>query len=171
MTSANKKYRFTGKTIVFEGHTLHEIQYVNGPYQYQTGGWIEGEHNLSHEGNCHVLGGAKVFGNARIIENAFVSHRGIVKDNAVIKKSAQVTGYAVVGGDTIVAGGSQIMGCAKVFFYSKGSEEDLEKPHIRGSSQIYGDTIVEATGYILDTIIDVAEVSGELDLERTKLKF
>ena len=171
MTSLTIKYRFTGNTIDFEGHTLHEIRYVNGPYQYQTGGWIESEKNLSHEGNCHVLNGAKVFGNARVIENAFVTHRAIVKDNAVIKKSAVVTGYAVVGGDTIVAGGSKIMGYANVFFYSTPSDLKLEKPHIRGNSQIYGNTRVEATGYILDTILDVGEVSGELDLERTKMKF
>lgn len=62
-----KKYKFTGQTMEFEGVTLRRIRYIsNGRYFNKggLGGWIEGKHNLSHEGDCAVLLNAKVFGNA-----------------------------------------------------------------------------------------------------------
>ena len=68
------------------------------------GGFISGEENLSHEGNCWVFGNAKVDGNAWVFENAWVSGNAEVFGDARVYGGARVSGDAHVSGSSIVNG-------------------------------------------------------------------
>jgi hypothetical protein len=53
------KYEFTGETKIVGGVTLKRIRaLIDFPFPSiragTLGGWLEYEHNLSHEGNCWV---------------------------------------------------------------------------------------------------------------------
>lgn len=166
-----KKYEFTGETIIFEGRTLHRIRYIRDigfVCKGEIGGWIEGEHNLSHEGDCRLLQEAKVFGNACIMECSYVINNAIIKDNAQIKGYAEVYGETVIGADTIISGNSRIMGESIISFYSTCKDGES---HISGSTIIEGETRIEATGTISHCEMSSVRFFGHLNLkDRTYYK-
>jgi hypothetical protein len=69
-----KKYEFTGATVEFFGHTLRQIRRLSDG---ELGGWIQGEHNLSHYGACWAHSYARVCGDARVSDDAKV-HSGAI---------------------------------------------------------------------------------------------
>ena len=160
-----KKYMFTGETMIFQGHTLQRIQYVEGVgfvRKGEVGGWIESESNLSHEGMCLILDEAKVFGNAKVMEDAFIVGESIVKDNAQVKGNVELYGQVVVGADTIVSENTRIIGEAIILFYATSEENEV---NISGSTIIEGHTKIEATGTIFQSEINCVELSGHLKIE------
>ena len=69
------------------------------------GGYVDGEHNLSHEGNCWISSvDAEVSDNARIEGNAKILDYARVSGNAVVSGHAEVTGRARLLGDAKVSG-------------------------------------------------------------------
>lgn len=161
-----KKYRFTGNQMTFEGHVLREIFYirdVSHVCEGAIGGWIEGEHNLSHEGDCLVLEEAKVFGHAHIMNNAVVGEYAIIKDNAQIRDNVLVYGESVVGADTIVSGESKIFGKSHIYFFSNPFEINKNETHISGHS-IIQDCKIEATGRIINSDLEDIVLDGTVDL-------
>ena len=50
------------------------------------GGYVSGEHNLSHDGLCWVYDNAIVLSNARVCGNAFVDGYAGIYGNAIIKE-------------------------------------------------------------------------------------
>lgn len=84
----SKKYEFTDETIEVDGHTLHRIRAVRCFSDVKAGdlgGWIEKEHNLSHEDHAWVYGEGKVYGDARVIDDARVLSCAKVYGNASIE--------------------------------------------------------------------------------------
>ena len=67
------------------------------------GGFVSGEHNLAHEGDCWVHGDALVHEAARVYENAQVY------ENAHVYIGAQVYGDARVYGDALVRGDARVL--------------------------------------------------------------
>lgn len=64
-----KKYELTDEILKVGGRVLHRINALRNfgnIKQGEIGGWIENEDNLSHCGDCWVLGNAKVYGNAKV---------------------------------------------------------------------------------------------------------
>lgn len=168
-----KKYEFTGETMQFEGHTLKRIRYIrsfsqniaNEITEGELGGWLEGEHNLSHDGTCFVSEEAKVFGNAEVIEDAIICNTSVVKDNAKISGSCYLYSKCVVGADTILAGNTTV-GDSHIYFYSKLLNNDTEAnpvlANIGGESWIENSTI-EATGFLMDIELKNRKLFGDLD--------
>jgi len=74
----------------------------------EIGGYVDGEHNLSHDGNCWVYGDALVYGNAQVSGNAWVY------GDAWVYGNAQVSGNAWVFGNALVFGNAQVSGDAWV---------------------------------------------------------
>jgi len=74
------------------------------------GGYIEGEHNLSHDYNAWVCGDAWVSGDARVYDNARVSGNARVYGNAQVFGNARVSGNAWVSGDARVCGDAWVSG-------------------------------------------------------------
>lgn len=86
-----KKYELTDETMVFHGITLHRIKALKdfgNVKSGEIGGWIESEHNLSHNGDCWVADNAKVFDDARVFCDAEIhgdSHVKCYNDYIVFK--------------------------------------------------------------------------------------
>ncbi len=97
------KYVFTGKTVTVVGHVLRQIRAVRDTSYVtagETGGFIEFESNLSHEGNCWVGDNAKVYGYL-----AFVRDDAIVTDGAIVNGRTDISGNALICGNSRVCGG------------------------------------------------------------------
>ena len=96
-----KKYELIKTdTICAYGRTLFRVRYLcdieNIVAAGDIGGYIEGEYNLSQQGNSVVLGDAEVYGNAKVCGDA------------------KVYGNAKVCGDAMVFGNAKVCGDAKV---------------------------------------------------------
>ena len=86
-----KKYKFTGKTRRGFGRILHQIRALvplPGVEAGACGGWIEGERNLSHDGDCWVFGDASVCDNAQVLDNALIYDAARVYGNAKVYDGA-----------------------------------------------------------------------------------
>ena len=98
-----KKYELTKemKTLA-HGTVLHRIRALMdiprfGVKAGELGGFVEGENNLSQDGNAWVSGDSRVYGNALVSGNAFVFG------------DARVSGEARVSGDAKVSANSDYM--------------------------------------------------------------
>lgn len=79
------------------------------------GGYVQGESNLSQQGNAWVYGDARVSGNAWVSGNAQVSGNARVSGNAWVYGNARVYGNAQVSGNACVSGNAQVSGDAWVY--------------------------------------------------------
>ncbi|GAC42784.1 hypothetical protein [Paenibacillus popilliae] len=122
-----RKYEFTGETIEHSGTvTLHRIRAVRDFDDVKVGdvgGWIESEHNLSHNGDCWLYGNSKVFECGQVGGNAKIKHSNVfnnaqilgnitvcssnVYDSAVVIGRAQIE-QSQLGQHARISGGSQI---------------------------------------------------------------
>ena len=129
-----KKYELIKTdTICAYGRTLFRVRYLcdieNIVAAGDIGGYIEGEYNLSQQGNSVVLGDAEVYGNAKVCGDAKVY------GNAEVCGDAEVYGNAEVCGDAMVFGNAEVYGNAKVC----GDAE------VYGNAEVCGDAKVQST--------------------------
>ena len=78
-------------TIEYKGRALHRIKALRDFRDVKKGdigGYIEGETNLSHEGNCWIFDNAKVYDNADVYGDAQVYDNAEVCGSANIKNSS-----------------------------------------------------------------------------------
>ena len=90
---------------------LRNFEYI---FRGQRGGLIEGEHNLSHKGNCWVDYNGKVYGQAHVKQDAVVSNyvevcgRARIEDNSYIEGDedapVKIRGHAIVTHDSFIKG-------------------------------------------------------------------
>ena len=109
-----KKYELTNESITLDNGTkLYHIRALKdfGDVKAgEIGGYVQGEKNLSQEGNAwvyddaRVSGNAEVCGDARVFGNAWVSGNAWVYDDARVSGNAEVCGDAWVFGDAWVSG-------------------------------------------------------------------
>ena len=97
--------------ILYQVKALRDFAYVKTG---DLGGWIEKEHNLSHEGDCWVYDDATVSGNARVFDNAKVYGNAIVYGNARVSGNAEVFDNARVIGNALVSGNARVFDNALV---------------------------------------------------------
>ena len=120
------------------------------------GGYVQGENNLSHDGNCWIYDNAVVRDNARIYNNAIIEdyaavcHDAKIWGDARILHCAQVYGNAEVCGDAVVCNSANVYHNARVF----------------GNAIIRDNAIVRGDARIFDYVIvcDNAEVRGEVNV-------
>lgn len=109
------------------------------------GGFVEGEHNLSHEGDCWVYHSAQVYGKARVDKDAKIKDQAIVRENAKVSDSAIVAGQseifqnAFIYGEAIVDGLSTVYGNAQVF----GKVNVIGHSKVHDDAWLYGDLVVD----------------------------
>lgn len=149
-----KKYEFTGETKKVEGHTLHRIRAIRtitDPNVYgweisagRTGGWIESEKNLSHEGAAWVNRDACVYGDAEVSGNALVDDNALVSGHVKVYDDAQVYGDAEVGGDAEVFGNARVHGNAEVYGFA----------HVYGEAFVCGSAEVRGTATLSEGCIN-----------------
>ena len=116
----SKKYELTNETkTLADGTVLHRIRALMDILRFgvkagELGGFVEGENNLSQDGDAWVSGDAEVYGNARVYSNAAVSGDAKVFGNAEIYGDARVFGNAKVFGKAWVFGNAWVCGDAEV---------------------------------------------------------
>ena len=115
----SKKYELTNETkTLADGTVLHRIRALMEPRfgveAGELGGFVEGENNLSQDGDAWVYGDACVSGNARVSGNAWVSGYAKVSGDAWVSGDAKVYGDAWVSCDAEVYGNAEVYGKARV---------------------------------------------------------
>ena len=151
-----RKYELTEETIIHEGATLHRIKALldfGGVEAGDLGGYIEGERNLSHYGNCWVGG------NAIVWDNALVGGNAIVYGDAQIYGDARVSGNAIVSGDARVYGEAQVSGKARV----SGDARVYGEAQVSGEAMVYGKAMVYGEAQVSGEamVYGEAQVSGD----------
>lgn len=144
----NRKYEFTDYILNHHGIILRRIKRISDG---ALGGWIENEHNLSHEGTCWVDNDAKVFGNARIYGNARIFENAKAFGNAKMFGCTNIFGNASVSDDAWVFENSSIFGNAKI----------SGKVKIYGNAMVFGNAKVYKNAFIYGNaqVCEDAEVS------------
>lgn len=150
----SKKYEFTGETKVNkQGKTLHRIRSLVEFDEVRVGsigGWIEGEHNLSHEGKAWVESNAEVFDRAVVRDNARVTGSAIVCEYAVIHDNAWVHDFSTVKGSAEIGGTCKTFGWCEIKGQSRlrGNVQVGEEAVISGYISLTGDDVIKGTARI-----------------------
>ena len=116
-----KKYELTKeKETLADGTVLHRIRALRDIPRFcvkagELGGFVEGENNLSQDGDAWVYGDACVYGDAEVYDNAEVYGKAWVYGNARVFGNAKVYGKSWVYVNARVFGNAKIYGDAKVF--------------------------------------------------------
>ena len=153
----NKKYELTDETIEWYGRTLYRIRAVKDfrdVKKGELGGYVQGEHNLSHYDDCWI------YDNAKVYDDAFVCNSAIVFDNARASGNATVSGNAIVCNNAIVRNSARICNSAIVFDNAIVSGNAIVFDNVRAS----GNAIVSGYAIVSDNafICNNAEVGGNV---------
>jgi predicted acyltransferase (DUF342 family) len=98
----SKKYELTDYDVSTNLYRIKALRDFGNVKAGDIGGWVEGEDNLSHLGDCWVFGNAQVYDNAQVSGNAWVYENARVYGNARVSGNAWVSGGAWVSGDASV---------------------------------------------------------------------
>lgn len=120
------------------------------------GGLVEGEHNLSQEGNCWVYFDAQVYDTARVYGNAKIYGPSLVYEDSTVYGDAKVFGRARVFGNARVFQNAEVYGDARVC----GGSTVIGFAHVYGNSLVTG----KAKVYGSARIFDEAEVLGTVEV-------
>ena len=129
-----KKYELT-ETVYrnfYRIKALKDFQLITGEMvkKGDLGGLVDGEHNLSQEGNCWigyntvvydnsiVSGNAVMQDNSIVCGNSIVSGNAVMKDNSWAYDNSTVSGNAVMQDNSVVCGNSIVSGNAIMKDYS-----------------------------------------------------
>lgn len=135
------------------------------------GGFVESEHNLSHEGDCWIYGDAKVVEKARVYQDAKVMDNAemygesvakgnaILRDHAILFDNAKITMYAQVKGGAMLWDDSEVRESAVVEDYA----ELVNKALIRGYAVVGGNAKISDASVISGNskIGGIATIGGE----------
>ena len=129
------------------------------------GGFVEGEHNLSQEGDCWISG------NASVLDTASVQGDALVSGDAMVLESAQVSGTSIVSGNASVYGYAQILDNATVYDNARveGDAVIFESAKIFGDAEVYGNAHVFGDAEVSDSalvyeearVYGTSKISGE----------
>lgn len=165
-----KKYKILASTMrIHRGKPHYRIKALVDILEYgirkgDLGGWVNGEHNLSHEGNCWVANEATVTDSACVKDNAFICNKVEVMDNAIVSGDAYISDNVVVADNAFVSDHTYVFGQvyvlddAKIIDHAQVSEEAV----------ISGDSIIQDYARVKDsaritwdsTVRDHANVFG-----------
>ena len=120
------------------------------------GGYVSGEHNLSHNDFCWIYNDAQVYDNAIVSDDAQVYDSAIVSGSAIVSDSAQVYGDAQISDNAIVYGHAQVSGSAQVSGYALVSG----RAQVYGSAIVFGSAIVSDYARVYGRVYGNAQVSG-----------
>ena len=115
----NRKYELLSDDTItaHDGSALYRIRALRdfgGVKAGELGGYVAGEHNLSHEGTSWVADDALVYGDAFVSNDALVYGDARVFGDALVYGDARVFGDALVYDDALVYGNARVYGDALV---------------------------------------------------------
>lgn len=149
----NKKYELTREISVSGPKPVHRIRALRDFGDVKAGdlgGWVEGEHNLSHSGNCWVYNNARVYDGARVVDDAKVYDEAEVCDYALVYNKAVIDGRAKVYGSATVYDKAKVCGRARVYDQAK----------VYGHAKIYSNAQIHG----FSSVCGCAEVNGRADI-------
>nr|DAI43048.1 MAG TPA: Putative transferase, nesg, ydcK, Structural Genomics.38A [Caudoviricetes sp.] len=143
----NDRKKLLGGQTVYRIRALRDFGNVKAG---DLGGYIAGEHNLSHDGTCWVYDEATVCSNARIVEEAKVKHHAKIGGNAQLrhfakaKDRAQVYGNVVMYARSVVKGFAELGDRVNLFDNSvvRGRAKLFNRVKVYGSVVISGDIAI-----------------------------
>ena len=109
-----KKYELTEQHPDTGLYCIKALRDFGNVAKGDIGGWIEGEKNLSHEGDAWVYGNAEVSGNARVYGDAEVSGNARVSGDAWVSRAKHTSNVwtMTLGKHTITVDGDYLnIGC------------------------------------------------------------
>lgn len=170
-----KKYELLeDDKIVVDGYTLYRIRAVRSfadVKEGDLGGYIAGEHNLSHEGGCWVYDNAVVFGNARVLGNARVYGVAEVSGYAQVFDNAQVYGRARVYDDAWVFNNARVFANAQIYgnAYMCDNAQVFDNAQVSACAWVYGDAQVSGDARVHgDAVVNGSSaVRGDADIATT----
>ena len=114
----DKKYEMIESNIkgLYRVKALKDFGYVK---KGDIGGYVQNEHNLSHEGYCWAYDNAKVYNEARIYGNSEISGCAVIDGNAQIHGDSEVWDYAIIRDNALIYGDSVISGNAFIGGYTE----------------------------------------------------
>lgn len=109
-----RKYELTDETYELNSGTMlfriRALKNFNDVKKGDLGGFVQGGHNLSHEGQAWVYNNAKVFGNAQVYDNASIRNEAKVGYNAKVSGFAHICGQAKIYDNAKVSGMAVVSG-------------------------------------------------------------
>ena len=167
--------------IEFDGRKLYRIRALKdfrNVKKGETGGYIESERNLSHEGEAWVYGNACVSGDARISDDAWVYGNAQVYGNARVYGDAWVSGNAQVYGNACVYGDAQVYGNAQV----SGNAQVLNRHSVvwfsnvgteNGTLTVYcgKNGLIATRGCLTGSVEEFLDKSAKVHDEKTKREY
>jgi hypothetical protein len=125
-------------------HRIRALRDFEGVTAGDLGGYVEGEHNLSQEGNCWLFDNAKACGKSSVSGNASVACAAMISDNAKVYGSARVLDRVRVEGNAEVYGNSQLFGEAEVSGDAKVYDNAVVMgfAHLQGTVYVHGDALL-----------------------------
>ena len=109
----NQTFKYTDDKFCHAFYQIRALRDFGDVKKGELGGFVEYEHNLSHDGDCWVYGNAKVFENAWISGNAQITGDAQISGNAIISGNAQISGNTTIYGNAKISGYSTITGNSK----------------------------------------------------------
>ncbi len=90
----------------FRIKALKDFQLITGEMvkKGDLGGAVNGEHNLSQEGNCWIEFEARVFDNSTVSGNAVMKGNSWAKDNSIVSGNAVMKDHSCAKGDSRISG-------------------------------------------------------------------
>ncbi len=118
---------------VYRIKALKDFQLITGEmiHKGDFGGRVEGEHNLSQEGNCWIGYNAGAHDHSRVMDNAVlkdysgafwnstVSGNAVMKDHSCAKGDSRISGNVIMKDSSIARGNSTISGNAVMKDWSR----------------------------------------------------
>ena len=145
-----KKYELTEERNEEGLYRIRALRDFGDVQEGDLGGWVEGEHNLLHDGLCWIYKDAQVFGNAKVSQNAMVI------GNARVYGNAQVFGDAVVFEDARVYGNAQVFGVV----YVSHRAWVCGGARVSGAASVGGNALVCGSAWVKGN----ARVCGDADV-------
>ena len=149
-----RKYILTNTRIVYSGREIFQIQSTD---TNELGGWVQGYHNLSQDGDCWVHDSAIVCDHAMVCGDALVCDQVVMTNysrlfgsaclfgSVTLRDRAWVYDYAMIGGNVVVRDRSIISGTAIIV----------------GDFNLSGDTLINAGTWDSSELDDLRNADGE----------
>jgi hypothetical protein len=174
---SDKKYELTDDTKEVDGVTVRRIRALRDVGSTniavragQVGGYVEGEHNLSHLGSCWV------HDNAIAMNRSIVTHNALMRDSAMATHYARVThdacvsGHSVVRDNAVVGGEVRLYGSAQIRDTARVSGTVMvdDEVIITGHSHLYGNAHAMGDAYICDVTMGIGTVDADAHMESSQ---
>lgn len=115
--TVHPKYELTEWFKWYEGEKVYRIRALRAFDEVevgQLGGYVLGEHNLSHEGNCWIAQYAIATHQSKVTNNAWALDYSVLRDEAQLKDSACIFDNVVLRGNCVIEGAVQMYGHTNV---------------------------------------------------------